>query len=1172
MHALFARLGLGSAELRPARRTAHWILAASLAALSVASLPARAAAQCTSGQMIATADTVELYDFPGLNFLGAATPSGDFPREIAIGQDRLVYIASWNQNRVYRRDQAGNFLGAFVTSGLGGLNRPNGLAFLPNGDLLVVSTGTNQILRYSPSGAFLGIFVNSIAVDPNGGAGLRNGVAVGPGGDVFVANRSPTFDIRRYDGTTGALLRIYPIGLLEQTDIAFDRQGILHVLGDGGLYTLDPLTGAFALKTSLGAGARPQVMAFGPQDYIAVTDAVTRQLSVVDPRNGAIVRQTPAPGLPTRGLLLPCPLSVGDLLFLDANDSGQFDVGEATAPAGITLSLLDDTGNPVDGDLLLAGVQPATAVTDANGGYLFDDLLFGRYAVRIDASNFASGALLDGFVSSTGATAATGLVSENGFDHGLDAANPSATGITSGVLDLDHDIEPLGEGPPSPGSGFATDDDSDLTIDFGLVAPVAPSFDLALIKQVAAGQPATFAAGDDVTFRITVFNQGGVDATSVSITDTLPAGFVLSPADSNGWASGGATASVVLPGTLASGAQAQIDIVLRVTAAAVVGTATNFAEIDSALDGAAGPVTDIDSTPDAVSGNTQGEVAPALEDDQVNENGTVVGEDEDDHDLASVEIVASNFDLALVKQLAPGQPAVFSDGDDVTFRLFIVNQGDVDASAISLTDTLPTGVILSPADSNGWTSGGGTATVTLPGTLAAGASTSIDIVLQVTGAAPLGTTDNFAEISAALDGASGAVVDVDSTPDTVSGNTPGEVAPALEDDQIGEDGTQPGQDEDDHDVESFEVVAVGTFDLALIKTLAPTQVRLVDLGDDVEYVVTVFNQGTVPATGIELTDTLPPGFALSPNDTNGWVASGGTATVTLAGPLAPGANLSVGLVLQVDPAAAPGDYDNFTEISAALDGGVAASDVDSTADSISGNTQGEVPPALEDNQINEDGTVAGQDEDDHDVASVTVVPGSAVVLYSVGDTVWLDVDGDGAQSAGEPGIPGVSVRILDALGNALPPAVLGASDVQTTDSQGRYSFLLLAEGIYIVEVQASNFAPAGALASRLSSSGSLQSTNPNDDVDGDDNGIDAATPAVTGVRSNPITINAGLEPVGEPGNPGTGVLDEDSNFTLDFGFVDGGSPPLYPVPAPEGLWLVLFAGLLSALAWRMLRA
>jgi hypothetical protein len=57
---------------------------------------------------------------------------------------------------------------------------------------------------------------------------------------------------------------------------------------------------------------------------------------------------------------------------------------------------------------------------------------------------------------------------------------------------------------------------------------------------------------------------------------------------------------------------------------------------------------------------------------------------------------------------------------------------------------------------------------------------------------------------------------------------------------------------------------------------------------------------------------------------------------------------------------------------------------------------------------------------------------------SVGDYVWWDVNRDGLQSAGEPGIPNVTVTLHDSQG-----AVLGTT---TTDAKGYYSFAGLTPG------------------------------------------------------------------------------------------------------------------------------
>jgi hypothetical protein len=74
---------------------------------------------------------------------------------------------------------------------------------------------------------------------------------------------------------------------------------------------------------------------------------------------------------------------------------------------------------------------------------------------------------------------------------------------------------------------------------------------------------------------------------------------------------------------------------------------------------------------------------------------------------------------------------------------------------------------------------------------------------------------------------------------------------------------------------------------------------------------------------------------------------------------------------------------------------------------------------------------------------------------SLGDRVWYDVDGDGVQDAGEPGLNGVTVQLVDGGGNVIASA--------TTSGNGDYSFGNLMAGTYIVRTVAASL-PAGAVA------------------------------------------------------------------------------------------------------------
>ena len=64
-------------------------------------------------------------------------------------------------------NEIGN-VSAFVASGSGGLNQPKDLVLGPDGNVYVASAATNSVIRYTPTGQLLGTFVAA------GSGGLSN--------------------------------------------------------------------------------------------------------------------------------------------------------------------------------------------------------------------------------------------------------------------------------------------------------------------------------------------------------------------------------------------------------------------------------------------------------------------------------------------------------------------------------------------------------------------------------------------------------------------------------------------------------------------------------------------------------------------------------------------------------------------------------------------------------------------------------------------------------------------------------------------------------------------------------------------------------------------------------------------------------------------------------------
>ncbi|MGA5821202.1 SdrD B-like domain-containing protein [Kitasatospora sp. NPDC094028] len=97
---------------------------------------------------------------------------------------------------------------------------------------------------------------------------------------------------------------------------------------------------------------------------------------------------------------------------------------------------------------------------------------------------------------------------------------------------------------------------------------------------------------------------------------------------------------------------------------------------------------------------------------------------------------------------------------------------------------------------------------------------------------------------------------------------------------------------------------------------------------------------------------------------------------------------------------------------------------------------------------------------------------------ALGDFVWQDLDGSGIQQPGEPGIPGVTVNLLD--GNGQPVRDKNGKPVTTvTDATGHYLFDNLPDGSYQVQFDLTTL-PTGATVTKRGAG-----TDPAKDSDAD---------------------------------------------------------------------------------------
>lgn len=397
----------------------------------------------------------------------------------------------------------------------------------------------------------------------------------------------------------------------------------------------------------------------------------------------------------------------------------------ATATANgtriVTWDGVDGAGGTLNGtglggiDLTSAGASTGISLTigaDQNNGQVI-------LRIYTNAGNFSTATV--NIPNTGGAATQTVIVPFTSFTvgggTGATLTNVGAIQMeVSGILAVDGQVDTLGAIGPTL---FAEDFDN-----------AQPTADLMLQKSVNTPTPNV---GQNVTFTITLTNQGPLGATGVAVSDVLPSGltFVTALASQGSYNNSNGLWTV---GNVANGANATLQITATV---ATVGTKTNTAQVS------ASDQFDIDSTP----GNNN-----AQEDDQ-----------------ASAAVTPPAVDLSVLKSVSNSAPNI---GQNVTFTVTVSNAGPNNATNVTLADQLPAGLtFVSSTPSQGtYDSTSGVWTV---GTINTGANATLQIVVTV---ATGGTKLNTAQVRSVDQ------FDVDSTPNN---------SVATEDDQASAPLTPP---------------------------------------------------------------------------------------------------------------------------------------------------------------------------------------------------------------------------------------------------------------------------------------------------------------------------------------------------------------------------------------------
>jgi len=281
----------------------------------------------------------------------------------------------------------------------------------------------------------------------------------------------------------------------------------------------------------------------------------------------------------------------------------------------------------------------------------------------------------------------------------------SATGSLSNTATV---TAGAGVTDPTPGNNSATDTDT-----------LTPSADVSVTK---TDSPDPVVVDNNITYTITVTNNGPSDAQSLSLSDAVPANTTLfSVTTPAGWTrtdavpNGGTGTLTFTRPTLAAGASSIFTVVVHVNAGTANGTTiTNTANVSS-------------TTADPTPGNNS---------------------------ATATTLVQSNADVAISKTRSPNTASIDA-GNNVTYTVQVINNGPAAASSVTFSDSVPAGLeVVSQSNPAGWSCNtlavGGNGTITCTkASMANGETATLTVVAKVSCSTANGATImNSSSISA----------------------------------------------------------------------------------------------------------------------------------------------------------------------------------------------------------------------------------------------------------------------------------------------------------------------------------------------------------------------------------------------------------------------------------------
>lgn len=270
------------------------------------------------------------------------------------------YLVSDNfGNQVLRYGNDGSFMSTFVAPGSGGLAGAVGMVVAPNGDLLVASQSTNQVLRYNGiSGNFVGVFAENVNLNgPSHMAFNANGnllVSNFLGSSVSQFDASGTYLGEFTSGTPGGGLQgVASFAIAGNGDVYVGsfNSGEVFVYNSSGAYQSTFSTGHFGAAGLWFQGSN-----------LWVSSLLTDSVALLDPTGAAIGGFSTgevSPGNGTfPGFIMASPFSNNEILIALTGAGGVYRYAVDGSTGGPVLPFLIGGGLLVPGEVLQVGSIP----------------------------------------------------------------------------------------------------------------------------------------------------------------------------------------------------------------------------------------------------------------------------------------------------------------------------------------------------------------------------------------------------------------------------------------------------------------------------------------------------------------------------------------------------------------------------------------------------------------------------------------------------------------------------------------------------------------------------------------------------------------------------------------------------------------------------------------------